>query len=367
MLGPKSIIRRLNMKSSALRVTTLCLLGIAVFCPHALAPLMGPSLVPIDVWYGDNQKFGINGEPQEWVNILGNVSSSVGVASLTYRLNGGPVQELAVAPKSSPVPSPRLAIAGDFNAEFDYASLREGRNTLLLTARDEGGNRSRRRVNIDYVAGQVWPLNYSVNWTKVPNVQSAVEVVDGKWQIQPDGTLRTMEVGYDRLISLGDMNGWKNYVAEAEITPNVMGTGDAYGFGIIAGWRGHTTLQYGRPLPDQPRTGHPFCGDGYYGTVSTPRLAIGTNDPPVNEAVLADADSTGLTLKPGVEYVFEFEVQPRALVVGSTLSLKVWPAGTTEPANWNLQANGPLNQGSALIDAHDSDVSVGAITVTPLP
>ena len=54
----------------------------------------------ITVWYEDDLSFGQNGNPQQWVNILGNVS---GVApnriDLSYRLNGtGGYQSLTIGP-----------------------------------------------------------------------------------------------------------------------------------------------------------------------------------------------------------------------------------------------------------------------------
>src|SRR5260370_14574808 len=48
-----------------------------------------PANQPIfNVWYGDNQSFGQNGIPQQWVNILGNASAPSGIASASYTLNG---------------------------------------------------------------------------------------------------------------------------------------------------------------------------------------------------------------------------------------------------------------------------------------
>ena len=40
----------------------------------------------IDVWYGPVQNFGHNGNPQEWVNILGRVSGPLPITSLTLSL-----------------------------------------------------------------------------------------------------------------------------------------------------------------------------------------------------------------------------------------------------------------------------------------
>lgn len=51
----------------------------------------------IDVWYGTEQEFGHLGAPQEWVNILGNVSDPDGIKTLTYVLNGGTNKHLLLA------------------------------------------------------------------------------------------------------------------------------------------------------------------------------------------------------------------------------------------------------------------------------
>jgi len=65
------------------------------------------STVPtqINLWYGNYQTFGANGVPQQWVNILGNVTSAGGTM-LTYSLNGAPEVNLNWAPTH-----PRLVIA----------------------------------------------------------------------------------------------------------------------------------------------------------------------------------------------------------------------------------------------------------------
>ena len=42
----------------------------------------------IDSWYGDSQHFGHHGNPQQWVNVVGNVSGLEATASISYTLNG---------------------------------------------------------------------------------------------------------------------------------------------------------------------------------------------------------------------------------------------------------------------------------------
>jgi hypothetical protein len=332
------------------------------------SPQVGPM---INVWYGDNQTFGQNGIPQEWVNIMGNVSSPRGVASLTYSLNGGAQQALAVPPNTNPVPSPRLAEPGDFNAEIDYTSLNPGTNTVVLTATDNAGNTSQHTVTIHYVSGQTWPSTYSVNWSTAPSIQSVVQPVDGNWQIQSDGTVRTVDPGYDRLLDLGDVNTWSDYVVTTQVTIYAVDSCSyGWGVGLISGWKGATTSNDGVIAPDQPRSGHTFDGACGYGAVQAPSVApytfLYTNTPAAWETILADQNGSPVPLTLGVAYMFKFQVQKNGSG-GSTYSMKVWQVGTSEPAAWNLQANGPLSQGSLLLWAYMCDVSFGQVNVTALP
>ena len=54
-----------------------------------------PNQPVFNVWYGDNQTFGQLGIPQQWVNILGNVSAPSGIASASYTLNGGRIHNFS--------------------------------------------------------------------------------------------------------------------------------------------------------------------------------------------------------------------------------------------------------------------------------
>ena len=60
------------------------------YAPPAQPAAPAADAPTIDVWYGSSQNFGQHGNPQEWVNILGRVSGSLPITSLTYSLNGGP-------------------------------------------------------------------------------------------------------------------------------------------------------------------------------------------------------------------------------------------------------------------------------------
>jgi hypothetical protein len=193
-------------------------------------------------------------------------------------------------------------------------------------------------------------------------------VVDGQWSIQPNGTVRTMQTGYDRLIAFGDIT-WTDYGVTAEVTVNAFDCHD-YGVGIVVGWQGHTTADNGVIKPDQPRTGHPFPGLGWISTLGThlapnAQFNIYANTSTTPETALA-VDTSGRKLIAGVKYIFKFRTVQNNLG-GSHYSLKVWMASQPEPANWNLQADGQKTQGSVLLGAHRVDVSFGKITVIPFP
>jgi hypothetical protein len=324
-----------------------------------------PNRPVFNMWYGDNETFGQNGIPQQWVNILGNVSAPSGIASASYTLNGGPSQFLRVGPNGY-----RLEDTGDFNVEIDHASLNPGANTVVITATDNLNNTTTHTVTVNWAnTGQIWPLPYSIDWSQVTNISDVAQVVDGQWAIQPDGTVRTMQTGYDRLIALGDVT-WTNYQITAEITFNSFDCFD-FGAGLFVGWTGNTySSNSSVPQPDQPRTGHPFFGNGGYSTLSgtgTPSaLNIYANSPNFHEKVLAQ-DTSGWKPTLGVKYIMKFAVQRNSNNTSSTYYLKIWPANATEPSSWNLQAQGDASTGAALIGSFRTDVSFGKITIVPFP
>ena len=322
-----------------------------------------PNHPVFNVWYGDSQTFGQNGVPQQWVNILGNVSAPSGIASASYTLNGGASQFLRVGPNPT-----RLADTGDFNVDIDHASLNAGANTVVITATDKLGNVATHTVTVNWQnTGQVWPLPYSIDWSTVTKISDVAQVVDGQWAIQSDGTVRTIQTGYDRLIAFGDVT-WTDYQVTAEIIFNSF---DCYNFGagLFVGWTGNTYASSALQ-PDQPQSGHPFFGNGGYSTLAgagTPtELNIYANSPHFHEKVLIN-DTSGWKPTLGVKYILKFAVQRNPGNTSSEYFLKIWPAGTTEPSNWNLQAQGDASTGSAMIGSYRTDVSFGKITVVALP
>ena len=170
----------------------------------------------------------------------GNVTPSKDLISLTYTLNGGVQETLTVGPDSR-----RLERAGDFNVDIPYKNLSPGTNQIIITATDAFGA-VRETVAVNYTAGQTWPLPYSINWSSVGRIDDAAQVLDGRWSIQ-SGAVRPVELGYDRLIAIGDQQ-WSDYEITVPVT--ILGL-DSSGFdppsngcsvGFLMRWPGNSDL-----------------------------------------------------------------------------------------------------------------------------
>ena len=315
-----------------------------------ITPPSGPT---IDVWYGNVQWFGEKGQPQNWVNILGNVSDPQGVSSLTYSLNGGDMVNLRIGPDNK-----RLHNPGDFNADLDITSLYSGYNTLELRAEDGDGNVSVKNVTVNYQAGTVWPLPYNITWSDfsiLQDIQLGVQVVDGKWRLD-NGNVRTDEPGYDRLIAVGDMD-WRDYEVTVPITINSdLVTTYNIGAGVLFRWKGHTDEPV---VTSAPKSGfYPLGAILWY---TKDRLEIYGN----NGDILG---RKSIVLSIGTKYWFKASVETIP-GVGGLYKLKVWPDGQTEPVNWDLTGQEQLSDpqsGSMMLIAHNRDVSFGNVTVNPL-
>jgi hypothetical protein len=186
-------------------------------------------------------------------------------------------------------------------------------------------------------------------------------------------------VGYDRLLAIGDMSAWKNYIVTAEATVHYINDSaipapashveNVFGVGIVVGWKGHTPDIFGQPSSIQPNVGHPFPAVGWYSDSGRigPVLGLYQNTPTHPESVMTYLPGTGLALNFETKYIFKMQVTTNANRQTNHYSLKVWPAASAEPALWTVQADGDLSQGSVLLAAHRTDVSFGKITVTGLP
>ncbi len=311
----------------------------------------------IDLWYGSNQSFGNGGAPQRQVNVLGNAHDPDGIASLSFTLNGGQQRSLSIGPDNR-----RLENTGDFNIEIDRSQLVNGTNTIVIRAVDRLGNLTLTTVTVSYTSSKTAPMPLTIDWSSFSSIQQAAQVVDGDWRIQ-NGAVRTTEVGYDRLIALGEMN-WTDYEITVPITIHSI---DSSGFdspsngpaiGIVARWQGHYDWN-----GSQPSYGYaPLGAIGWYRWDSinaAPTLQIygswsklGTN--------------YDTHLKLGVKYMWKMRVE--TVSSGHQYSLKVWRKGSGEPADWSVVAitGTGLDSGSAMLLAHHVDATFGDVKVTPI-
>jgi regulation of enolase protein 1 (concanavalin A-like superfamily) len=329
-----------------------------------------PNQPVFNIWYGDTQTFGQNGIPQEQVNILGNVSAPSGIHSASFTVNGGPTQFLRVGQNPT-----RLADIGDFNVEICIpgaivpcslpVSLQTGANSIVISATDNLNNTITHSVTVNWNnTGQTWPIPYSIDWSTVTNIQDVAQIVDGLWTIQPDGTVHTDQVGYNRQMAIGDVT-WTDYQVVAEMTINRLDC-TYFGAGLLMGWSGNandpTALQ-----PDQPTSGQPIFGVGWYATMGpeiapNAQMTIYANSPNFPQTILIE-DNSGFKPTLGVKYIIKLISQRNGGNTASHYTLEIWPSGTPESAATVVQADGDPNLGSVLLIAFHSDVSFGKIKV----
>ncbi len=318
-----------------------------------------PGAPVIDLWYGGYQPFGERGRAQRWVNVMGNVADPDGVASLSYRVNGGSSQSLSIGPDAV-----RLDEPGDFNIEIDRTSLPVGLSTVVISAVDGVGTSSSATVTVELFENAVG-VPFSVDWSIESNILNAAQVVDGDWVI--DGSeVRLADaaaLGYDRLLAVGDQT-WTDY--EVTVPVRFEGHGDQWGtpqsglplFGLGLRWQGHTASGSLRPR-------HGIYPVGAYtwfrwdSTLTSGRYELSGN----NNSPLIRANGTVVT---GDELVIKARVQ--TIAGGTRYSVKYWDPADPEPAAWLLEIvedNGPASGALALF-THHSDVRFGTISVTPL-
>jgi hypothetical protein len=308
--------------------------------------------------YGHRQEFGQKGLPQDWVNVLGNVTDPDGISSLTYSLNGGSQIPLSIGPDTR-----RLAGAGDFNIDLSLSVLNAApdSNIVLVTARDDLSNETVERVAV-FAHNATWPLPTTVAWDSYSDVLAAAQVVDGGWYLNGVG-LRTEQIGYDRLVAIGDRT-WTDYGVLVPITIHSV---DPAGYnptsgcpvvGIFFRWTGHTD----DPVTAwQPKSGWNPCG----------LLGMYAYNTPANGGERLEfwqhaTDGSGKTIPLGVTHMFRMSVETRP--EGVIYLMKVWDQSEAEPGTWDLtytDHESVANNGSLLLLAHHVDATFGEVRVGP--
>jgi hypothetical protein len=329
------------------------------------------STTTFNIWDGITQTFGHNGEPQVWVNVLGNVTDNVGIkpeseCGLFFRLNGNIVGEnngcLEMGGDEQ-----RLLDPGDFNIDIAYSDLQPGSNTIVMTATNTLNQKSTQTITVNYDDGNTWPLPYAVDWSSETAVSDAAQVVDGKWVLEAD-SLRTNQVGYDRLVAIGDMTSWTNYevtvpvtVHSAEAYPYAT-VGGSPGVGIMLRWQGH----------NYDRDRQPALGWDDHGSLAWFRWLYNASN--TGRAELAGNVETPLQNNSQNLFIIgnTFYMKARVLTVAGGdiyYSYKMWNASDSEPFAWDMVALGDANStdnGSILLVAHKVDVSFGDVIIQPV-
>ena len=302
--------------------------------------------VTINIWYGDHQNIGLNGKPQNWVNVLGNITNSKAVKLAHYRLNGGPKIPVKLGPDHR-----RLERPGDFNIDLDWGSLRSGGNKVALSVETLSDETISQTIKINLKeTNSALPLR--IKWTDTSSPQDLSHIVDGRWRATASG-LRTEEPGYDRFVAVGDIN-WTNYEITTAITMNDL-SHESGGVGLLTRWTGHSEKPF---AGYQPKAG--FLPLGCIGWYRQGRLELYGND----SVILS---KTPAKLLVDQTYIFKMRVQSLA-DMKTRYQLKVWNTQDTEPPAWNLDAvqdSGP-SHGSILLTAHEYDVTFGDVVITPI-
>lgn len=318
-------------------------------------------------WNGEALRFGSPGLTQPDINIRGRVTDADGVASLTYRVNGG--EPIAMGVGSTDCLegiscTRRLALDGDFNADVNANLLTPGSNVITLRAVDDEFNATSIEVPVEYTPATDWPLPYSVDWSSVDDLYDVSQPVDGRWVVSGD-TVGIDEIGYDRLLTFGD-DTWSSFEAQVDVTINgfdpagYAAPSGGPGVGFIPHWTGHTQEGFA-----QPKYG--FSGQlgalvwyRYRDDINAERLEIRDSN-----ALLVAEDLSGRTLTEGVTYTFKMQAETGG-GDGPLYRLKVWEQGTAEPTEWNIVTAlppGVPDHGSLALVAHHVDADFGDLDV----
>ena len=330
-----------------------------VIC-SSLAPVIANELPTIDIWYGDDQSFGLKGSPQRCINVLGKVTASSPIESMSYSLNGGDEQPLSVGPDFR-----RLARLGDFNVEIDSSDLLEGSNAIEIQANDSQGGISRHTMTVRWHHGRKSLLPYRINWSEHETIQEAVQVVDGLWKLTPEGA-RTVDPYYDRVLAFGD-GSWRNYEVCTRIKfhgihrpGNRDGGRNVIHAALAARWPGHDLDDH------QPHV-------KWYPLGATCEFMLQMHPKPCRWRILGGRGiKTATTNSQSIEWNMWYEMKLQVFSPEASTTcyrVKIWDAEQSEPEDWSVKSEEGANDvasGGALLLAHYSDVTFGNVLVRPL-
>jgi hypothetical protein len=344
---------------------------LAGFAPLAVLTFVIISLVfrgpDIQVWLGETQQFGAQAgqrtDSQSRINILGRVTSSVPIISLSYSLNGGSYLPLRIGPDNK-----RLANPGDFNIDISLANLLPGNNEIEITAQDVFGSSSQRHISVAYPGGAPdWIAgSYLFDWGTAEKVEELAQIVDGYWTIDGD-SVRPTAFDYDRLLAVGDMS-WRDYTVTVPITfydidpEGYLPPSDGPGVGVLVRWRGHFNNGNNRG---------PVDGWSHFGALGWYRWQRDIGSLPEGLQLMShgghELGSNFRQLTAGTTYNFKIKVESSPNLTEPALyKFKVWSAIEPEPPTWDFEERGHIKEpasGSFLLVAHHVDARFGPVQV----
>ena len=336
------------------------------FTPAPSLTFQANPTLTINLWYGHNQSFGHLGTPQQWINILGNVTGTIPISNLIYSFNGSTPQPLAMGPDTR-----RLLRTGDFNIELDKNNLNNGFNSLIITATNNLGFQQAETITLTYHSQNIWPLPYHTNWANIDNINQVAQAVDGLWLTHNNGLrLAPQQVGYDRVLAFGDLL-WQDFEVTIPITfhgidESAFGNPVSInpGIGLVLRWPGHSNtpvnclptsgLHCGW-LPQGANPWYNFSQDGL-----SDELLLDGND-------FREVDPLNRTLNLDVGYYWKIRAQ--TFPTGTFYGFNLWPITATEPIGWQMSGLDGLDEmrsGSLLFVAHHVDATYGPLTITPI-
>jgi len=315
----------------------------------------------IDLWYGNHQIFGNAGIQQPMINIIGQVKNPENLYCLTYSFNGMRVP-IPVGPSAF-----RLVEPGEFNIEIDRKGLEPGEYNLDIIAIYKNGKTTSEKVKFRLEnKTALMPIN--IDWSKVKQIQDVGQVVDGKWQITNDG-LRTLCVGYDRIIAIGDSS-WRDYELNVDFVIHKLSEDPlAYGWPSMGPamhvgfrWQGHR--DWGDIFPRRGYSGFGALFSYHFNKGKTEQY-IWIQDQINNKAVITNIP---VNVELGSKYSLRAQVYSRP-GKASLYKMKIWKKGIAEPAVWDIEAEalpGELDHGSILLIAHQADITYNNVSVINL-
>lgn len=326
----------------------------------------------IEVWSGLTMNYGANGLGQDWLNIVGR--APVGTTSMTYELssNCGAVFPRTTADSCGLLlgaDGKRLVDSLDFNLEIYVEDLLECSTggIFFVDFTVQGAYPQTEQVTIYFSTPSVLAdRSFTVDWS-TPDLNDYGQVVDGHWEVDTvKGVERTKQIGYDRLMTIGDRDWLANYEV---YTTFKLYTSSIQGIGFAMGWRGHKGKVEGTCSADGPlQTTWPL--ETITWIWQNRDLEIWTYPHRQAERSLSSIACMGSELVVGQLYHIRSSIQPLENGSKNLVKTKIWKEGQAEPA-WLLEAtpyaiNPDTNgTGSILLLCHHTDVEFGPVVVTP--